>query len=94
MGSRHSYPAGIRLTGWTLAPLTKDTARAEMIARVRKLRGEIADHFGTIAHWNDRVRAADEEPIDPDPDGQLQRIADGLDRTLAAEVARANAGQE
>lgn len=60
--------------------------RAQIVERGRKLRAEIAQAFADAEHWN-RVHAhSGVPPIDPDPDGQLRRIADGLDRMLAAEA--------
>lgn len=59
--------------------------RAAIIARARKLRAEIAQTFADAEHWN-RVHVPWKgKPIDPDPDGQLQRIAEGIDRMLAHE---------
>ena len=58
-----------------------------MVRRTRRLRAEIEMIFTTAASWNDNSKARQQgaAPIDPDPDGQMRRIADGLDRTLAAE---------
>ena len=58
-------------------------ALAHYIARTKKLRAEIEQLFTDAASWNDNVRKADEEPIDPDPHGELRRIADSIDRWLA-----------
>lgn len=60
--------------------------RARLVERARVLRGEIEQVFTDVAHWNDEVRKADEAPIDPDPDGRLRRMADGLDRLLEDEA--------
>lgn len=64
--------------------------RADILARARALRQEIAEIFADYQHWNDNSpsRAEGAEPIDPDPDGQLRRIAEGLDRMLEREDAR------
>ena len=60
--------------------------RADIISRARKLRAEIAQTFADAAHWNS-INAPHKGPaIDPDPDGELRRIADGLDKMLAAET--------
>lgn len=65
-----------------------DDSRAAIVARARKLRGEIAQTFADAEHWN-RVNVPWKGPaIDPDPDGQLKRIADGIDRMLATEARR------
>ena len=62
-------------------------ARQQIINRALKLRVAIQQIFTDCASWNDNARKASEEPIDPDPDGQLRRIADGLDASLTAEHA-------
>lgn len=68
-----------------------DNSRAAIVARARKLRGEIAQTFADAEHWN-RVNVPWKGPaIDPDPDGQLKRIVDGIDRMLAMEDAGAAA---
>lgn len=65
-------------------------SRAAIVARARELRGRIAQTFADAEHWN-RVNVPWKGPaIDPDPDGQLKRIADSLDRMLAKEDAAAN----
>ena len=59
--------------------------RADIISRARKLRAEIAQTFADAAHWNS-INVPHKGPaIDPDPDGELRRIADGLDKMLAGE---------
>lgn len=55
--------------------------RAHIMARGRRLRAEIEVIFTTCDHWN-RLHP-DEEPVDPDPDGSLRRIAEALDRQFA-----------
>lgn len=57
--------------------------REQLVARMRKLRQDIAAIFDDAEHWN-RLHP-DEEPIDPDPDGLLARIAAALDASLARE---------
>lgn len=60
--------------------------RDDLIRRAREQREEIRLFFNTADHWN-RTHP-DEEPIDPDPDGQLARIAAGIDVMLAKELIR------
>ena len=60
--------------------------RAAIIARARNTRAEIAQIFADADHWNRLHVPWKGKPIDPDPDGQLKRIADGLDRMLEAET--------
>ena len=65
-----------------------DDSRAAIIARARTLRERIAQTFADAEHWN-RVNVPSRGPaIDPDPDGQLKRIADCVDRMLAKEPLR------
>jgi hypothetical protein len=64
-----------------------DRERAAIIARIHKLRREIEVHFNTVAYYN-RIHP-EQEPIDPDPDGELRGWAAALDRTLAAEPPHA-----
>jgi len=56
----------------------------DRIALLKKLRQEIAQYFHDVGRLN-MIRLAHERPIDPDPDGELKRIAEGLDRSLANE---------
>ena len=61
--------------------------RADIIRRARMLLAEIEQVFVDVASWNDNAQARKEgcDPIDPDPDGELGRMRDGLMRLLAAE---------
>ena len=58
------------------------TTRETLLARARHQRQEIAEFFADVAQWN--RQHPEEEPIDPDPDGQLAEIAARLDQTLGA----------
>jgi len=58
--------------------------RAAILARARKLRADVQQAFDDAAQWN-HIHPQ-EQPIDPDPDGQLARIRDGLDRMLGAQA--------
>lgn len=64
--------------------------RLLLVARARKLRADIEQIFTDAASWNDNSRARKNgaAPINPDPDGSLRRMAEGLDKTLAAEASR------
>ena len=66
-----------------------ETERAALVTRARQQRAEIEQYFADLAHWNAAVRRPDEAPIDPDPDGIVARLMQGLDRLLAVEDARA-----
>lgn len=57
--------------------------RDELVEELRTLREEIRLTFGTAAHWN-RTHP-DEEPIDPDPDGELADMAAQIDDILATD---------
>lgn len=61
--------------------------RAELFQRMRRHRAEVEQIFIDVEHWN-RIHP-DEEPLDPDPDGTMRRIADAYDKALAIEDARA-----
>lgn len=50
--------------------------RAAFYNRAQKLANEIAQLFRDADHWN--AAHPDEQPIDPDPDGSLRRMYDGL----------------
>ncbi|MGE3889441.1 MAG: hypothetical protein AB7H81_23670 [Vicinamibacterales bacterium] len=64
--------------------------REAIVANASRLRREIDETFNDAAHWN-RTHPG-EAPIDPDPDGQLRRIAEGLDRFLAREAVQSGDG--
>lgn len=66
----------------------RNNGRDRLLARGMRLRLEIEQTFIDTAHWNDQVRRPDEDPIDPDPDGQLRKLAETLDRQFAQESAR------
>ena len=59
----------------------------EWIERTIMLRQEIAQIFIDAAHWNECVRKPDEQPIDPDPDGELRRIAAGYDFAIKRHIS-------
>jgi hypothetical protein len=61
-------------------------SRAASIARARTLRSEIAQLFADAERWNSIHVPWKGPPIDPDPDGHLRKIADDLDRMLAADL--------
>lgn len=62
--------------------------RSRILQRLQITRGEIEQIFTDIASWNDNARQGDEQPIDPDPDGQLRKMADWIDRVLEDEGLR------
>jgi hypothetical protein len=62
-----------------------DDSRASIIARARKLRAEIEQAYADAAYWNSINCPHKGPPIDPDPDGKLRRIAEGIDKMLARE---------
>lgn len=67
-----------------------DPEYQRIIANARRLRAEIDQIFTDVASWNDNSKARKDgcEPIDPDPDGKLRKLADGIDEMLARERAR------
>lgn len=65
----------------------RKATQAALIARAKKMRAGIQQIFDDAAHWNSVHTPWKGAPIDPDPDGELRRIADGIDRMLAADGA-------
>jgi hypothetical protein len=62
------------------------TSRTIIIGRARQLRAEIDQIFVDAEYWNSEH--PNDQPIDPDPDGRLRSIADGIDAMLAKEQER------
>lgn len=59
----------------------KRITRASLARDARRIRAEIDQYLRDIAHWN-RIRP--DAPMDPDPDGQIARASEFVDRLLAA----------
>jgi hypothetical protein len=61
--------------------------KLSLLERLARTVCNIDDIFTTAEHWNDNVRKEGEEPIDPDPDGQLkvarEHCADMVRKLLA-----------
>jgi hypothetical protein len=55
--------------------------RDVLLGRATIMRKEITQIFDDTDHWNSTH--PNEEPINPDPDGSLQRLAAGIDKMLA-----------
>lgn len=51
------------------------------------MRADIAQVFADAEHWNSVHVPWKGKPIDPDPDGQLMRIAEAIDRMLQSEAS-------
>jgi hypothetical protein len=63
----------------------KDAAeRAKLIQRTIEIRSECRQIFIDAEYWNNNVRKADEERIDPDPDGTLALLIEKLDEQVKA----------
>jgi hypothetical protein len=62
-----------------------DIRRARIIHRLRETRAEVEQIFIDTDHWNQCVRKPNEQPIDPDPDGEMRRLSDAIARVLAAD---------
>jgi hypothetical protein len=60
--------------------------RAQLVEKVLAARQEIAQLFLDVSRWNNSVRKPGEEPIDPDPDGDLRLLLDFYDRILKNDV--------
>lgn len=65
--------------------ITPDMTRDEVLDAWRAQRREIAQYFDDAARWN-ASRGAIEGAIDPDPDGELRRLADAIDEMLQREL--------
>lgn len=91
-GSLHLGPAGawrkLKQTPSVFDQSAQASGRLVILNRAMRLRVDIEQIFIDTAHWNVHARPACDERIDPDPDGKLRRMADGLDRMLATEAAR------
>lgn len=63
----------------------KDAAeRAKLIQRTIEIRSDCRQIFIDAEYWNNNVRKADEERIDPDPDGTLALLIEKLDEQVKA----------
>ena len=61
-------------------------SREAIIQRARDMQANIEQIFSDAEHWN-RVNVPWKGlPINPDADGKLRRIADGIDKMLANET--------
>ena len=61
-------------------------SREAIIQRARDMRVNIEQIFSDAEHWNRLHVPWKGLPINPDPDGKLRRIADGIDKMLANET--------
>lgn len=61
------------------------TVRSEIINRAKKLRSEITQIFADADHWN-KKNTPWQKAIDPDPDGELKKMAEMLDRVLTDDI--------
>lgn len=68
--------------------------RARIIGMARKAKADIEQYFTDIASWNanSKARKNGAAPIDPDPDGRMRKMLDGLTFMLAAEDAHPGVG--
>lgn len=57
--------------------------RESLVARAKYLKSEIEQIFLDAEHWNNAVRKPHEELIDPDPQGELKQLLNGLNVMLA-----------
>ena len=59
--------------------------RQQFVNRAKTILAEIEQIFIDVEYWNDNIRKPHEEPIDPDPDGMLGRLKDGLMKFIECE---------
>ncbi len=62
--------------------MSRSEERAALMANARRMRAEIEQMFIDAAHWNRSVRKPDEDPVDPDPYGEMRALAAALDEHL------------
>ena len=77
---------GLFIRDTYLRPARDDAERHQrgmIVANFRRLRADIERIFLDVDHWN-RTHP-DEDPVDPDPDETLQKMADEIDTLLLAE---------
>lgn len=60
--------------------------RESFFVRARRIKAEVEQIFRDAAYWNQYVRAPDQEPIDPDPDGALLSLIAYCDGILNGDV--------
>lgn len=56
--------------------------RSRIINSMKRLRRSVQIDLDTVAYWNAHVRKPDEEPIEPDPFGEMRRLLACLDRVI------------
>jgi len=56
--------------------------KSEIITEARRQKDEIVLYFNDVRHWNNSVRKPHEQPIEPDPDGEIAKIQRALDSFL------------
>lgn len=57
--------------------------RRRILRKYKRLRAEVQQIFTDAESWNEFARKPDEEPIDPDPFGELKRLLSAIDELLA-----------
>lgn len=60
----------------------KSTKSPELIERAKIIREEIRQIFTDAASWNENYRTPEERPIDPDPDGEMRRALEYVNKYL------------
>jgi hypothetical protein len=64
--------------------------RARIVRCMELKRDDVRQIFIDVEHWN--AQHPHEQPIDPDPDGALRRLLDGLEFSLACEASKGGVG--
>jgi hypothetical protein len=60
--------------------------REQIVRQARKSLAEINQLFTDCAHWNENVRKAHEDRIDPDPGGAIAKHKAELEVLIANEI--------
>jgi hypothetical protein len=58
-------------------------SKQQIIDEMWRVHHEITMYFNDIAHWNSCVRKPDEEEIEADPDGTMEKMRQSLDIALS-----------
>lgn len=60
----------------------RNITRKQMLAEAERIKAKVEQIFIDIAYWNNHTRKPGEDIIDPDPDGQLKRLAAQMESAI------------
>lgn len=70
-----------------------DAERRKILDNMIRVRDGMQSIIDDCAHWNQHVRKPDEEPIDADPDGRMQRTIAAVNEALAIDERKGHVGK-